>query len=92
MHQHASFIPLESDLRIDVVETIKPSPMEWYGVPLESSQVYAKGNMEKNLENIPINISKTIDVNKNVFNGAYFSPDEIETYTPHFKEYRDVFS
>ena len=62
MHQHAQFLPFESDLRIDVDGTIKLGPMEWYGIPLSSSQVYAKGNMENILKMIPISISNTPSV------------------------------
>jgi hypothetical protein len=43
-------------------------------------------------ETIPINISRNPSVMENVFVGADCSPEEIQTYTDLFKEFRDVFA
>jgi hypothetical protein len=60
--------------------------------PLVTHAVYAKVNMESIIEKIPIYISKTPRVMENVFIGADFSPEEIQTYMDLFKEFHNVFS
>ena len=40
----------------------------------------------------PINISKDPNVIENIFIGIECSPEEIQTYTDLFKEFRDVFA
>jgi hypothetical protein len=41
---------------------------------LATPEVYAEGNMENIVENIPINISRTPGIMENVFVGADCSP------------------
>jgi hypothetical protein len=60
--------------------------------PLATHRVYTEGNMESISTMIPIDISKTPGIMENVFIGADFSPEEIQTYTELFKEFHDIFS
>jgi len=43
-------------------------------------------------QTIPMNISRNPNIIENVFIGADISPEEVQTYTDLFKEFRDVFT
>jgi hypothetical protein len=58
--------------------------------PLATYVVYAEGNMEKIVEMIPIDISRTPGIMENIFSKADCSPEEIQLYTDLFKEFCDV--
>ena len=60
--------------------------------PLVIHEVYAEGNMETIAETIPINISKTPGIVKNVFVGDECSPREIQIHTNLFKKFCNVFA
>jgi hypothetical protein len=60
--------------------------------PLAMHVFYAKCNMETIAETIPINISRTPGIMKNVFFRANCSLEEIRIYTDLFKEFHDVFA
>jgi hypothetical protein len=59
---------------------------------LATQDIYAEGNMVTIAATIPINISRKPGIVENVFVGADCSPEEIQTYTDLFKEFRDVFA
>jgi hypothetical protein len=60
--------------------------------PLDTHAVYVEGNMESIAKMIPMDISKTPDIMKNVFIGEYHSPKEIQIHIDLFKEFCDVFT
>jgi hypothetical protein len=60
--------------------------------PLVTYVVYAEGNMETITKMIPIDISRTPGVVKNLFVGVDCSPEEIRIYTDLFKEFCDIFA
>jgi hypothetical protein len=60
--------------------------------PMATHKVYAEGNMEIISTMIPIDISKTPGIVETIFVRSDCSPEEIQTYTDFFKEFRDVFS
>jgi hypothetical protein len=61
-------------------------------VPLDTHDIYAKGNMASISPTIQIDISRTPGKVENVNIGADCSPEEILIYTELFKEFRDVFA
>jgi len=58
--------------------------------PLATHDIYAKGNMENILKNIPINISRTHDVMEKFCIGVSCSPKEIHSHMTLFKEFHDM--
>ena len=60
--------------------------------PLAPAHFHAEGNMLVILEAISINISRDPNMIENLFIGIECSPEEIQTYTDLFKEFRDVFA
>jgi hypothetical protein len=60
-------------------------------VPLDTHDIYAKGNMVSISPIVMIDISRTPGKIENVNIGADCSPEEIMIYTELFKEFRDVF-
>jgi hypothetical protein len=61
-------------------------------VPLDTHDIYAKGNIANISPTISIDISCTPGKIENVNIGADCSPKQILVYTDLFKEFRDVFS
>jgi hypothetical protein len=61
-------------------------------VPLDTYDIYAKGNMVSISPTITIDISRTPGKIENVHIGADCSPEEISIYIKLFKEFRDVFA
>jgi hypothetical protein len=53
--------------------------------PLDTHEVYAKGNMATIAETIPINISRTPGIVEKFFIGVECSPEEIQIYIDLFK-------
>ena len=92
MHQFLLILPTNNYLRIDENHTIRPRSMDFYGIPLSASQVYAKGNMAKIKKTIHINIYRTPRFIENVFIVTECSAKEIDIYTMLFKEYRYIIS
>jgi len=92
LHHRSYFLP--ELRRIEVGEFVltvngdNPCPIN----PLATHEVCAEGNMERIATVILIDISKTPTIVEIVFVGAYFSPEEIQTYTELFKEFCNVFS
>ena len=60
--------------------------------PVGTPSKFSEGNMANLSPTISINISLTSGNIENVYIGADYSPDDIETYTKIFKEFRDVFT
>jgi hypothetical protein len=61
-------------------------------VPLDTHDIYAKGNMVSISPTIMIDFSHTPGKIENVHIGADCSPEEISIYIELFKEFQDVFA
>ena len=91
-HHISSFIPTIDQLnRIDLELTIDKK-FDWFKSPFLTQSIFVEGKLLNISSMIPINISSNTNVIENIMIGADCSPQEIETYTTLFKEYRVIFS
>ena len=54
--------------------------------------VNSEGNLYNIIKTMPIDISVKPGVSENIFIAQNSSPEEVQTYTTLFKEFRDVFA
>ena len=52
----------------------------------------SEGNLCNITKTIPVDISVKPDVSENIFIGQNSSPEEVQTYTALFNDFRDVFA
>jgi hypothetical protein len=92
MHHHSYFLPkLFSIKQDDFISTLR----EIIGhviVPLDTHEIYSKGNMVSISPTITIDISCIPSKVENVYIGEDCSPEKIHIYTKIFKEFGDAFS
>ena len=91
-HHRSSFIPMTDQLkRIDLELTIDKK-FDWFKGPFPAQSIFVEGNLLNISTIIPINIPSNPNVIENIMIGVDCSPQEIETYTTLFKEYRVIFA
>jgi hypothetical protein len=92
MHHRSYFLPELARIEQDDFRSTLSDIVGHAIVPLDTHDIYAKGNMVSISPTMTIDISRTHGKIKNVHIGADCSPEEILIYTELFKEFRDVFA
>jgi hypothetical protein len=92
MHHRSYFLPSLERIEQDEFRSTLSEIVGHAVVPLDTHDIYAKGNMAIISSTVMIDISRTTGKIENVNIGADCSPEEILIYTEIFKEFRDVFA
>jgi hypothetical protein len=92
MHHHSYFLPELVRIEQDDFRSTLSEIIGHVIVPLDTHEIYAKGNMESISPTIMIDISHILGKVENVYIDADCSLEEIQIYTELFKEFCDVFT
>jgi hypothetical protein len=82
LHHRSYFLPKLSRINAREFTVTMTGDSSFHSNPLATHKIYAKGNMERIVETIPINISRTPGIIDNVFVGAYNSCEEMPGIDP----------
>ena len=91
-HYRSSFLPpchmVEDHFTSMVSSDIITNPQS----PILTHSVDSEGNLCNITKNMPMDISAKPGISENIFIGQNSSPEEVQSYTALFKEFRDVFT